>query len=138
MGVQEGRHPGQGMEAFGRHRQRPQLLGGQGPWRRERTAVLPGEDGVHPWRAQEHLEGEGKAGGELVSCCHSLHRTHSDSFRIVAFSPILICKAPSCCCCGPNYLIYAKRPYHHQQKIISVSSSQSTTLSTAHPHLSVN
>merc|ERR1711934_735436 len=33
--------------------------------------VLFGEDGIHPWRAQEHLQGEGEARRGPVSSIHS-------------------------------------------------------------------
>merc|ERR1711878_99102 len=54
-------------EAAGQHRHRAQLLGRQGQVRRGREPVLPGEDGVHPGRAQEHLQAEGEACGGLIS-----------------------------------------------------------------------
>merc|ERR1712079_421045 len=53
---------GEGVGAAGQHRHRAQLLGRQGQVRRGREPVLPGEDGVHPGRAQEHLQAEGEAG----------------------------------------------------------------------------
>merc|ERR1712152_35431 len=61
-----GRDLGEEVRAAGQHRHRAQLLGRQGQVRRGREPVLPGEDGVHPGRAQEHLQAEGKIGGELV------------------------------------------------------------------------
>merc|ERR1711992_320501 len=57
---------GEGVGSAGQHRHRAQLLGGQGQVRRGREPVLSGEDGVHPGRAQEHLQAEGEAGGGPV------------------------------------------------------------------------
>merc|ERR1719150_897122 len=63
---EEGRHPGERMEAPRQHSHRTQLLGGQGPRSRRRATVLPGKDGVHPGRAQKHLQRKGEARGEPV------------------------------------------------------------------------
>ena len=64
------RGPGQGVGPPRQHRHRAQLLGGQGQVRGGREPVLSGEDGVHPGRAQEHLQAEGEAGGKPVGRDH--------------------------------------------------------------------
>merc|ERR1711993_24725 len=66
MGDEEARGAGEGMGPAGQHRHRAPPLGGQGQVRRGREPVLSGEDGVHPGRAEEHLQAEGAAGGPAV------------------------------------------------------------------------
>merc|ERR1712051_82641 len=63
----EGQYLNKGMEAPRQYSQRAQLLGSPRSWPRERSKFLLGENGVHSWRTQEHLQGEGKAGGESLS-----------------------------------------------------------------------
>merc|ERR1712226_286507 len=89
------------------------------------SSSSPGEDGVHPWRAQEHLQGERKAGGELVSCQQQLAQNpHSDILSgLLLFPPKKsICKAPPVVAAVAHYFmnIHASLQrdhyHHHQQK----------------------
>merc|ERR1712203_145095 len=59
----------EGMDPSGQHRHRAQHLGRQGQELRGREPVLPGEDGVHSWRTQKHLQGEGETCRESVTTC---------------------------------------------------------------------
>merc|ERR1711972_658614 len=60
-----------------------QLLGRQGQVLRGREPVLSGEDGVHPGRAQEHLQREGEA------CLEPVNPFHTTWCQLCRFRPTI-------------------------------------------------